>query len=120
MRHGRRRADRPDRDHRRGRAPRTGQQIDTYCTAHRVVAKRVCAFDWTTTVRFGPRAGFVFEPDFTVGGRDGTDITYRGVSAPSDCIEAKIAASVDASSSAGLNITNSVSASAAGVCPGGV
>ncbi len=78
-------------------------QADTYCTAHHVgadsdmvlglryvdrferrdgrwlIAKRVCAFDWTYTVAFDPDARFVFADDFTVGRRDGEDITYRGV-----------------------------------------
>jgi len=78
-------------------------QVDTYCTAHHVggdsdmvlglryvdrferrdgrwlIAKRVCAFDWTYTVPFDPDARFVFADDFTVGRRDATDITYRGV-----------------------------------------
>ena len=78
-------------------------QVDTYCTAHHVgtdtdmilglryvdrfekrdgrwlIAKRVCAFDWTYTVPFDPEAKFVFGADFTVGARDRTDIAYRGV-----------------------------------------
>ena len=78
-------------------------QCDTYCVAHHVsgdadmvlglryvdrferresrwlIAKRVCAFDWTYTVPFDPARRFVFEDDFTVGHRDRTDITYRGV-----------------------------------------
>lgn len=78
-------------------------QCDTYCIAHHVgtdtdmvlglryvdrferrdgrwlIAKRVCAFDWTYTVPFDPDARFVFEADFTVGRRDRSDITYRGV-----------------------------------------
>lgn len=78
-------------------------QVDTYCEAHHVgvdtdlvlglryvdrferrddrwlIAKRVCAFDWTYTVPFDPAAGFTFEADFTVGRRDRTDITYTGV-----------------------------------------
>ncbi|MCU1388609.1 MAG: hypothetical protein JWL72_1947 [Ilumatobacteraceae bacterium] len=80
---------------------------DTYCVAHHIrsdadsgtdmilglryvdrferragtwlIAKRVCAFDWTHTVPFDPTISFTFEPDFTVGHRDRTDITYRGV-----------------------------------------
>jgi hypothetical protein len=78
-------------------------QCDTYCEAHHVaadsdmilglryvdrferregqwlIAKRVCAFDWTYTVPFDPQKRFVFEDDFTVGRRDRTDITYTGV-----------------------------------------
>jgi hypothetical protein len=78
-------------------------QCDTYCTAHHVsadsdmilglryvdrfekrdgqwlIAKRVCAFDWTYTVPFDPAKRFVFGEDFTVGHRDSTDITYAGV-----------------------------------------
>ena len=78
-------------------------QCDTYCVAHHVsadtdmilglryvdrfekrsgswlIAKRVCAFDWTYTLPYDPAKKFVFEPDFTVGHRDRTDITYRGV-----------------------------------------
>ncbi len=78
-------------------------QVDTYCEAHHVgddtdmvlglryvdrfeqrdgtwlIAKRVCAFDWTYTIPFDPDKRFVFGADFTVGSRDRTDITYRGV-----------------------------------------
>jgi hypothetical protein len=78
-------------------------QVDTYCEAHHVgadsdmvlglryvdrfekrdgcwlIAKRVCAFDWTYTVPFDPTAKLAFGPDFTVGARDRSDITYRGV-----------------------------------------
>jgi hypothetical protein len=78
-------------------------QVDTYCIAHHLrddsdmvlalryvdrferrdgqwlIAKRVCAFDWTYTVPFDPSARFVFDPDFTVGRRGRDDITYRGV-----------------------------------------
>lgn len=78
-------------------------QVDTYCEAHHVrvdndmilglryvdrferrdgrwlIAKRVCAFDWTYTVPFDPDQRFRFAPDFTVGHRDDTDITYDGV-----------------------------------------
>ena len=74
--------------------------VDTYCEAHHVgtdtdmilglryvdrferrdgrwlIAKRVCAFDWTYTTPFDPARRFNFEPDFTVGHRDRTDITY--------------------------------------------
>jgi hypothetical protein len=78
-------------------------QVDTYCIAHHLrqdadlvialryvdrferrggpwlIAKRVCAFDWTYTVPFDPAVRFVFETDFTVGARDRSDITYSGV-----------------------------------------
>ena len=84
-------------------------QVDTYCVAHHVsradesgqatdmvmalryvdrferrsgqwlIAKRVCAFDWNYTVAFDPAATFQWEADFTVGARDRTDLTYRGV-----------------------------------------
>jgi hypothetical protein len=78
-------------------------QVDSYCEAHHVgddtdmilglryvdrferrdgkwlIAKRVCAFDWTYTVPFDAAARFRFEDDFTVGHRDRGDITYRGV-----------------------------------------
>jgi hypothetical protein len=74
--------------------------VDTYCEAHHVgtdsdmvlglryvdrferrngrwlIAKRVCAFDWSYTIPFDPERRYVFEPDFTVGRRDRTDITY--------------------------------------------
>ena len=74
--------------------------VDTYCTAHHVgadsdmilglryvdrferrdgrwlIAKRVCAFDWTYTVPITDK--WSFEEHFTVGSRDRTDITYRG------------------------------------------
>jgi hypothetical protein len=77
--------------------------VDTYCVAHHVgtatdkvlglryvdrferragtwlIAKRVCAFDWTYTVPFEPSSGTLFEPDFTLGHRDRSDITYVGV-----------------------------------------
>jgi len=77
-------------------------QVDTYCEAHHVgvdsdmvmglryvdrferragvwlIATRVCAFDWAYTVPFDPAVGYRFRPDFTVGHRDRTDITYRG------------------------------------------
>ncbi len=83
--------------------------VDTYCVAHHIerrgtdgrqqdmilglryvdrferrdgrwlIAKRVCAFDWTYKVPFDPEAQFAFEPDFTVGARDRSDITYTGV-----------------------------------------
>ncbi len=78
-------------------------QVNTYCVAHHVgestdmvlglryvdrferrdgvwlIAKRVCAFDWTYTVPYDPATKFVFGEDFTVGHRDRTDITYSGV-----------------------------------------
>lgn len=76
-------------------------KVDTYCIAHHVradsdmvlalryvdrferrdsqwlIAKRVCAFDWTYTVAIDPSTSFPFSPDFTVGHRDRTDITYQ-------------------------------------------
>ena len=78
-------------------------QCDTYCEAHHVgkdtdmvlglryvdrfekrdgtwlIAKRVCAFDWSYTIPFDPERRYQFRPDFTVGHRDRTDITYTGV-----------------------------------------
>ena len=78
-------------------------QVDTYCEAHHIgedtdmilglryvdrfekrngqwlIAKRVCAFDWTYTVPFDPAIRFKFEDDFTLGSRSRDDITYRGV-----------------------------------------
>ena len=78
-------------------------QVDTYCVAHHVgadtdmvlglryvdrferrdgtwlIAKRVCAFDWTYTVPYDPAVKFQFGEDFTVGARDRSDITYIGV-----------------------------------------
>jgi hypothetical protein len=80
--------------------------VDTYCVAHHVskpddagqqtdmvlglryvdrferrdgrwlIAARVCAFDWSYTVEFDPARGFGFEPGWTLGARDETDITY--------------------------------------------
>jgi hypothetical protein len=44
-----------------------------------LIAKRVCAFDWTYTIPFDAAATFTFAEDFTVGHRDRTDITYTGV-----------------------------------------
>jgi hypothetical protein len=38
------------------------------------IARRVCAFDWSYWTE-GTR--WAFEPDFTVGRRDRTDVTYR-------------------------------------------
>jgi hypothetical protein len=78
-------------------------QVDTYCIAHHLrhdrdlilalryidrferrdtrwlIAKRVCAFDWTYTVAFNPADRFVFEADFTLGSRNTSDISYSGV-----------------------------------------
>ena len=44
-----------------------------------LIAKRVCAFDWTYTIPIDPTNRYVFEADYTVGHRDRTDITYIGV-----------------------------------------
>ena len=76
---------------------------DTYCVAHHLtgttdmvlglryvdrferrdgpwlIARRVCAFDWTYTVPIDPSTRWPFAEDFTVGARDRSDITYRGV-----------------------------------------
>lgn len=78
-------------------------QVDTYCIAHHLledsdlvlalryvdrferrdrqwlIARRVCAFDWTYTIPFDPERSFSFAEDFTVGRRDRDDITSRGV-----------------------------------------
>jgi hypothetical protein len=84
-------------------------QVDTYCVAHHIakpnhegkaddmvlglryvdrferrdhrwlIAKRVCAFDWVYRVPFAASDRSWFAEDFTVGQRDRTDITYRGV-----------------------------------------
>ena len=84
-------------------------QVDTYCVAHHIgradeagqqadlilglryvdrferragrwlIAKRVCAFDWSYTVPFDPALAYRFEPGWTVGARDRTDITYSGL-----------------------------------------
>ena len=84
-------------------------QVDTYCVAHHVssptrsngrptsslvcatsigssvvsgtwlIAKRVCAFDWTYTLELDAGRSFPFLEDFTVGHRDRSDITYAGV-----------------------------------------
>jgi hypothetical protein len=84
-------------------------QTDTYCVAHHLsqpdeakrqhdivlglryvdrferrdgqwlIAKRVCAFDWTYTVEVDAERSFPFLEDFTVGHRDRSDITYVGV-----------------------------------------
>ena len=84
-------------------ATSTTAHCDTYCVAHHIsaktdmmlglryvdrfekraggwlIAKRVCAFDWTYTIPYDPAQKFVFGDDFTVGHRDRTDITYTGV-----------------------------------------
>jgi SnoaL-like domain len=82
-------------------------RVDTYCIAHHVsrpdddlqqtdmvlalryvdrferrdgvwlIVTRVCAFDWTVTIPFDPARGFGFEPQWTLGTRDHTDITYQ-------------------------------------------
>lgn len=78
-------------------------QCDTYCVAHHVradsdmvlglryvdrfekrdgawlIAKRVCAFDWSYTIPIDSSMTYKFEDDYTVGRRDRTDITYSGV-----------------------------------------
>jgi hypothetical protein len=78
-------------------------RADTYCVAHHLtatsdmvlglryvdrferrsgawrIAKRVCAFDWTYSIPIDPDRTWPFGEDFTVGARDRTDITYRGV-----------------------------------------
>jgi hypothetical protein len=86
--------------------------VETYCTAHHVgymdpegrctdmviglryidrferrkkqwrIAHRVCAFDWTVTVRADEL--WPFGDDFTVGRRDRTDPTYRSSDDPDD------------------------------------
>jgi len=83
--------------------------VDTYCVAHHVskpdaagdqtdmilglryvdrferrggawlIARRVCAFDWSYTVPVDGSTRYRFEADWTVGRRDRTDITYQGV-----------------------------------------
>ena len=82
-------------------------QVDTYCVAHHLahpdetgqqtdlilglryvdrferrhnrwlIAKRVCAFDWSYTVETSHR--MTFHEDWTVGSRDRGDVTYSGV-----------------------------------------
>jgi hypothetical protein len=76
--------------------------VDTYCVAHHLtdttdliiglryvdrferrdhrwlIARRVCAFDWTYTVPIDGETRWSFGEGFTVGARDRTDITYRG------------------------------------------
>ncbi len=84
-------------------------QVDTYCVAHHIgkpdndgnasdmvlglryvdrfekrdgtwlIAKRVCAFDWVYRVPFNASDRSWFAEDFTVGVRDRSDITYRGL-----------------------------------------
>ncbi len=41
-----------------------------------LIAARVCAFDWSSTVEFDPARGFQFESTWTLGARDRTDVTY--------------------------------------------
>ena len=79
---------------------------DTYCVAHHVsapdagdqsdlvlglryvdrferrdgrwlIAARVCAFDWSYRIPFDAASRYVFEPGWTVGARDRSDITYQ-------------------------------------------
>ena len=69
----------------------TSARTPTWCSALRyvdrferrdggwLIARRVCAFDWTYTVPFDPAARFTFADDFTVGRRDPDDIAYRGI-----------------------------------------
>src|SRR3954451_775792 len=81
-------------------------QVDTYCIAHHIapsgkdaskkdmalglryvdrferragvwlIAKRVCAFDFTYTVPFDPARSFQYEEGAVLGARNDTDITY--------------------------------------------
>jgi SnoaL-like protein len=81
-------------------------KVDTYCIAHHVskpddaglqtdmvlglryvdrferrggvwlIAARVCAFDWSVTAEFDPARGFGFDPSWTLGARDRSDVTY--------------------------------------------
>jgi hypothetical protein len=44
-----------------------------------LIAKRVCAFDWTYTLELDAAQSFPFLEDFTVGHRNRSDITYNGV-----------------------------------------
>jgi SnoaL-like protein len=83
--------------------------VDTYCVAHHVsypddagdqsdmvlglryvdrferregrwlIAKRVCAFDWSTTTTTPAAERFAFAQGWTVGARDRSDVTYSGV-----------------------------------------
>ena len=78
-------------------------QVDTYCVAHHIgqdsdlviglryvdrferrsgrwlIARRVCAFVWHYVIPYDPARGFQFGPDFIVGHRDRSDISYTGV-----------------------------------------
>lgn len=78
-------------------------QVDSYCIAHHIgtdsdlviglryvdrfekrsgrwlISRRVCAFDWHYVVPFDPTRSFRFGPDFTLGHRDRSDISYTGV-----------------------------------------
>jgi len=78
-------------------------QADTYCVAHHLsestdmilglryldrfelrhgawlIARRVCAFDWTYTVPIDAATRWAFAEDFTIGVRDRTDPAYPGV-----------------------------------------
>jgi len=51
-----------------------------------LIAKRVCAFDWSSTVTTNASDRYHFEPDFTVGRRfgdgDQIDITYLSTNQP--------------------------------------
>ena len=51
-----------------------------------LIAKRVCAFDWSSTVTTNASDRYHFEPDFTIGRRfgdgDQTDITYLHTKQP--------------------------------------
>jgi hypothetical protein len=58
------------------RFERRGQEPD----GRWLIAARVCAFDWSHTIAFDPARGFGFAPDWTVGARDRTDITYSDYS----------------------------------------
>ncbi|HZR12363.1 MAG TPA: nuclear transport factor 2 family protein [Acidimicrobiia bacterium] len=83
--------------------------VDTYCVAHHVshpddagdqtdmvlglryvdrferrdgrwlIARRVCAFDWSTTVTTPAAQRFAFAEGWTIGARDRSDIAYSGV-----------------------------------------
>lgn len=89
------------------RLSRDAAYADTYCVAHHIsrpddqghqsdmvlglryvdrfqrrdgrwlIAGRVCAFDWSYTVPFETAERFAFEPGWTVGARDRTDLTYH-------------------------------------------
>ena len=43
------------------------------------IARRVCAFDWSYSVPSQAGEGFRFEPGWTLGARDRSDVAYRGV-----------------------------------------